>query len=42
MKRFLKVGGFLVALLMVAAVGYAQTLTVGSGKGFKVRLLLFL
>ncbi len=30
------------ALMMVATMGYAQTLTVGSGKGFKVRLLLFL
>ena len=33
MKRFLKVGGFFVALMMVAAMGYAQTLTVGSGSG---------
>ncbi len=39
MKRFLKVGGFLVALLMVAAVGYAQTLTVGSGSGVQGQTL---
>lgn len=39
MKRFLKISSLLVALLMVAAVGYAQTLTVGSDSGVQGQTL---